>query len=146
MEYVLYRFAIEAYMEEDQSVFNEKKKEIEEEIEFLSAIQLDQSNDIEDWKEIVPLNHVFEGIHGHTTIKYQGGLWLLGGARHGWALNQLSHFDLVTHRWRVVQPKVLDSNGNVDLNGSLPVISDHGAILFQDKMIVFGTVVVSCHG
>ena len=37
------------------------------------------SERIWEWKELIPKNQIFEGIHGHSTVLYKGGLWLYGG-------------------------------------------------------------------
>jgi hypothetical protein len=102
------------------------------------------------WQEITPRNQIFEGIHGHSTIKYGNDLWIFGGkkiltivtdlkgARHGWALNQLSSFDLERHEYRVVYPLILERENVVLTHCELPYVSDHSATTYNDKMYIFG--------
>ena len=65
-------------------------------------------------------------------------LYLNQGARHGWALNQLCHFDLKSHEWISIKPTILYNETTIITGVEVPVSSDHGAIVRNNKMLVFG--------
>lgn len=58
---------------------NRFKFNLSERMECGTPNETKNENTSVSWQQIIPRNQIFEGIHGHSTVRYGNDLWIFGG-------------------------------------------------------------------
>lgn len=81
------------------------------------------------WKKVETKGVPPAPRYSHTSVTYDGGLYVFGGERSAYSFNDLWRLDMKTMEWSIAP---------LSTNESPPARFDHSAVVVEDHMIIYG--------